>query len=102
MWWRGFNITLNNTGTQDLEGIKVDVKFLVNNAEKYVETWSSDTGANAEYPNMTCGLEAGETCEIMGGVVTTLDEWADPQVVEISFIAQVTVNGTVLDDLSLP
>ena len=66
-----------------------------------METWTG-TSALAEYPNMTYGIEAGETCEIMGTVITTLDEWADPQVVEMSFIAQVTVNGTILDALVLP
>jgi hypothetical protein len=92
---RGFNITLNNTGNQDLDGVKVEVKCLVNGTERYSETWLGD------YPNMSLSFRAGQAGELPGAVILGLSDFVDPGG-ELNFIVDVSVNGTVLDELQVP
>jgi len=104
LWCRSFNITLNNIGNQDLEGIKVEVKFLANNTELWTSTWFHERGTSVkspDYPNMTFELKAGEICELLGTFYTKLTE-LDKTQGEKTLMFEVISNGTTLDDLSLP
>jgi hypothetical protein len=107
LWGRNFNITLQNTGYMDVEGISVDIKLLANNT---TEIWS-ETGlygpgkiGYTPYPNGFDGkLNASEIRELRGGFHTGLDkleqarDWGPK-----TYLVRVMVNSTISDELTLP
>jgi hypothetical protein len=104
---RGFNITLQNMGNMDVEGISVDIKLLANNT---TEIWS-ETGfygpgkiGDTPYPNGFDGkLNASEIRELRGGFHTSLTDleqahdWGPK-----TYLVTVMMNNTVSDELPLP
>jgi hypothetical protein len=110
-WGRAFNITLQNLGNSAVEGLSVNVKLFVNDAEV---VWSETglygpgiIGYTAEYPNGFDGkLNASETREIRGYFVSGLDVLDEAHVWDQegrkAFSVRVTMNSTLLDELLLP
>jgi hypothetical protein len=106
LWGRSFNITLQNMGNKDVEGLSVDIKLLANNTEISAMTGLYGPGIigyTAEYNGFDGKLNASETRELRGGFMTSLDkleqarDWG-----EKSFTVRVMMNNTILDELPLP
>jgi hypothetical protein len=106
MWGRGFNITLQNIGDRNIEGLSVDIKLLANNTAIFSETGLYGPGVigyTAQYNGFDGKLNAGETREIRGGFTTGLDkldqirDWGDK-----TFKVRVMLDNIILDELSLP
>jgi hypothetical protein len=106
LWGRSFNITLQNMGNRDVEGLSVDIKLLANNTEIWSETGLYGPGIigyTAEYNGYDGQLNASETRELRGAFMTGLDkleqalDWG-----EKSFKVRVMMNNTVLDEFPLP
>ena len=106
LWGRSFNITLQNMGNRDVEGLSVDIKLLANNTEISSMTGLYGPGIigyTAEYNGFDGKLNASETRELRGGFMTGLDkleqarDWG-----EKSFTVRVMMSDTILDELKLP
>jgi hypothetical protein len=97
-WGRSFNITLQNMGIMDVEGISVDIKPLSNNTEKWSLTmlYAGKIG----YTPFDGKLNASEIRELRGGFVKSLEQ--TPDLGEKTFLIRVTVNNTISDELTLP
>jgi hypothetical protein len=110
-WIRAFNITLQNLEDRAVEGLSVNVKLFVNDAEV---VWSETglygpgiIGYTAEYPHGFDGkIKASETREIRGNFISGLDVLEEAHVWDQggqkAFSVRVTMNGTILDELLLP
>jgi hypothetical protein len=101
---RGFNITLQNMGNMDVEGISVDIKLLANNTtEIWSETWYELIGPTAIPDGFDGKLNASEIRELRGEFLTGLDkleearDWGPK-----TYLVTVMVNSTVSDELLLP
>lgn len=106
MWGRSFNITLQNIGNRNIEGLTVDIKLLANNTEISAETGLYGPGVigyTAEYNGFDGKLNAGEIREIRGDFTTGLSQldqardWGDK-----TFKVRVMLDDIILDELSLP
>jgi hypothetical protein len=106
LWSRSFNITLQNRGNRDAEGLSVDIKLLANNTEISAMTGLYGPGIigyTAEYNGFDGKLNASETRELRGDFTTGLDkleqarDWG-----EKTFTVRVMMNDTILDELLLP
>ena len=102
-WARGFNITLQNMGNMDIEGISVDIKLLANNT---TEIWSETELYDSReigYTPFDGKLNASEIRELRGSFVSSLTDleqardWG-----EKTYLVRVMVNSTVSDELMLP
>jgi hypothetical protein len=103
---RGFNITLQNMGNMDVEGISVDIKLLANNTEIWSETGlygPGIIGSTAKYNGFDGKLNASEIRELRGEFLTGLDkleearDWGPK-----TYLVTVMMNNTVSDELTLP
>jgi len=108
LWGRSFNITLQNMGNRDVEGLSVDIKLLANDTEIWSETGLYGPGIigyTAEYNGYDGKLNANETRELRGGFMSRLDildgahVWDGGQ---NAFAVRVIMNDTILDELLLP
>jgi len=102
-WARGFNITLQNMGNMDVEGISVDIKLLANNT---TEIWSETELYDSReigYTPFDGKLNASEIRELRGAFVSSLTDleqardWG-----EKTYLVRVMVNSTVSDEFTLP
>ena len=99
LWGRSFNITLQNIGNMDAQGLYVDIKYLANNTEIWAETGLYSPGIigyTAEY-NVLVSLNASETKELRGAFVTSLGISQQAQG-DRSYAIRVIMNETILDE----
>ena len=106
LWGRSFNITIQNTGNRDIEGLTVDIELSANNTEIWSETGLYGPGVigyTAEYNGFDGKFGIGEVREIRGGFMTGLDKldqasnWG-----EKTFLVRIMLNQTILDSLRFP
>lgn len=108
LWGRSFNITLQNMGNREAEGLYVDIKIIANGTELWSETGLYGPGIigyTAKYNGYDGKLNASETRELRGGFMSSLDildkahVWDGGQ---NAFAIRVIMNYTILDELLLP
>ena len=103
LYGHGFNITLHNLGTTDIDGVKVEVKLFANDSELWSQTWFDmldDDGQVKSLINATFRLNAGEI-RVFDGTFMRRMEFPEPQG-EVAFKVICMLNSTVLDELTLP
>ena len=92
-----FNLTIQNSGTNDLQGLKIVVKMFESGSSVRVETFFGED----EQFNGTLG--AGEALEIKGLIGTTVNATSIMFPIggtseTFTYLAKVTLNDTVLDE----
>ena len=108
LWGRSFNITLQNMGNRDVEGLSVDIKLLANDTEIWSETGLYGPGIigyTAEYNGYDGKLNANETRELRGGFMSRLDILDEAHVWnggQKAYSVRVMMNDTVINELMLP
>ena len=103
LYGHGFNVTLHNLGTTDIDGVKVEVKLFANDSELWSQTWFDmldDDGQVKSLINATFRLNAGEI-RVFDGTFMRRMEFPEPQG-EVAFKVICMLNSTVLDELTLP
>ena len=103
LYGHGFNVTLHNLGTTDIDGVKVEVKLFANDSALWSQTWFDvldDDGQVKSLINATFRLNAGEI-RVFDGTFMRRMEFPEPQG-EVAFKVICMLNSTVLDELTLP
>ena len=108
LWGRSFNVTLQNMGNRDVEGLSVDIKLLANNTEIWSETGLYGLGIigyTAEYNGYDGKLNANEIRELRGDFMSRLDVLDEAHVWnggQKEYSVRVMMNKTIIDELLLP
>ena len=103
MYGVGFNVTLHNLKTVDIEGVKVEVKEFANDSELWSQTWLDvvdDDGQVKSRLNYTFRLNAGEI-RVFNGTFMRRMEYFESEV-ELTVKVICMSNSNVLDELTLP
>jgi hypothetical protein len=92
-----FNLTIQNSGTSDLQGLKVMVEMFESGSSVRVETFF---GEDEPFNGTLC---AGEALEIKGLIGTTVNSTSVMFPIggtseTFTYLAKVTLNDTVLDE----
>jgi hypothetical protein len=88
-----FNLTVQNTGTEDLYGLNITVERIANDSEsQYYQCW---------YHNGTFALRTTESAQIHVELFTDINRWNQMIDLHQNFLATLSVNGTVLDERKL-
>ena len=89
-----FNLTVQNTGTEDLYGLNITVERIANDSESQYYYWWY-------YHNGTFALRATESAQIRVELFPDLGSWRQMIDSHQNFLATLSVNGTVLDERKL-